>query len=64
MVTSEEMGDVAAIQTTLNNRKERLLTALRLDEVDLPDTQQAQLVSLVLEFAVCLRLSIHNDGRL
>ena len=35
---------LAAIQTTLNNRKERLLTALRLDEVDLPDTQRAQLV--------------------
>ena len=62
-MTSEEMGDVAAIQTTLNNRKECLLTAPRLDEVDLPDTQRVQLVSLVLEFTSTFALDEWELGR-
>ena len=47
-----EVGDVAAIQMTHDDRKKQLLEALCLDDVELPeDGQRAQLYSLVLEFA-------------
>lgn len=47
-----EVGEVAAIQMTHDDRKKRLLAALSLDDVALPEGgQRVQLYSLVWEFA-------------
>ena len=49
---SGEVSDVMAIQTTVNDRKEKLLAALSINEAELlEDNQRSQLVLLVCEFA-------------
>lgn len=56
----EEVGDIAAIQSTHSNRKERLLVALNIDKMDI---QREQLVSLVLDFENTFALDDWELGR-